>query len=306
MNQGLPADDLGTADLMSQEQTIAVLGAGGTMGLPMARNLARAGFSVRAWNRSRDKAESLTGDGAELFDSPADAVRGAGVILTILSDAEVVLDAIAAVGDAPAQGTVWLQMSTIGEAGTERCVEVARDRGLSLIDAPVLGTKQPAAERKLVILASGPDELRKHVEPIFDALGQRTMWVGPAGVGTRLKLATNSWILAVVEGAAETLALADGLGLDPHLVLDAVAGGPLDLPYLQTKGKAMIERDFEPSFRLSLAAKDAGLVEEAARRRELDLPLVRTIRERLEQGTGAHGDEDMSATYLTSVGARAG
>jgi 3-hydroxyisobutyrate dehydrogenase len=290
----------------SQDQTIAVLGAGGTMGLPMAGNLARAGFAVRAWNRSRDKAEPLTGDGAEVFDSPAEAVRGAGVILTILADAEAVLEAIAAVEDAPADGTVWLQMSTIGEAGTERCAAVARDRGLSLIDAPVLGTKQPAAERKLVILASGPDEFRERLEPIFDALGQRTMWVGPAGAGTRLKLATNSWILAVVEGAAETLALAEGLDLDPQLVLDALAGGPLDLPYLQMKGKAMIERDFEPSFRLSLAAKDAGLVEDAARRRELDLPLVRTIRERLEQGTDAHGDEDMSATYLTSTPAGTG
>jgi 3-hydroxyisobutyrate dehydrogenase len=290
----------------SQDQTIAVLGAGGTMGLPMAGNLARAGFAVRAWNRSRDKAEPLTGDGAEVFDSPAEAVRGAGVILTILADAEAVLEAIAAVEDAPADGTVWLQMSTIGEAGTERCAAVARDRGLSLIDAPVLGTKQPAAERKLVILASGPDGFRERLEPIFDALGQRTMWVGPAGAGTRLKLATNSWILAVVEGAAETLALAEGLDLDPQLVLDALAGGPLDLPYLQMKGKAMIERDFEPSFRLSLAAKDAGLVEDAARRRELDLPLVRTIRERLEQGTDAHGDEDMSATYLTSAPAGTG
>jgi 3-hydroxyisobutyrate dehydrogenase len=290
----------------SQDQTIAVLGAGGTMGLPMAGNLARAGFAVRAWNRSRDKAEPLTGDGAEVFDSPAEAVRGAGVILTILADAEAVLEAIAAVEDAPADGTVWLQMSTIGEAGTERCAAVARDRGLSLIDAPVLGTKQPAAERKLVILASGPDGFRERLEPIFDALGQRTMWVGPAGAGTRLKLATNSWILAVVEGAAETLALAEGLDLDPQLVLDALAGGPLDLPYLQMKGKAMIERDFEPSFRLSLAAKDAGLVEDAARRRELDLPLVRTIRERLEQGTDAHGDEDMSATYLTSTPAGTG
>jgi 3-hydroxyisobutyrate dehydrogenase len=127
------------------------------------------------------------------------------------------------------------------------------------------------------------------------------MWVGEAGAGTRLKVAINNWILAVVEGAAETLALAEGLDLDPRLVLEALAGGPLDLPYLQMKGKAIIERDFEPSFRLALAAKDASLIEESAERHGLDLPLSRTIRARLAEGAKEHPDEDMSATYLTSA-----
>jgi 3-hydroxyisobutyrate dehydrogenase len=139
------------------------------------------------------------------------------------------------------------------------------------------------------------------VQPLFDLIGQRTMWVGDIGAGTRLKLATNSWVLTVVEGAAETLALAEGLGLDPQLVLEAVGGGPLDLPYLQMKGKAMIERSFEPSFRLTLAAKDAALVTAAAERNNLDLPLLRVISERLEEGKEEHGEKDMSATYLTSA-----
>jgi 3-hydroxyisobutyrate dehydrogenase len=287
---------------MAENETIAFLGAGGTMGFPMARNLARAGFIVRAWNRSRDKAEPLADDGAFLADSPAEAVHGASVIVTILADGDAVLGSIgAALSTGALEGTVWLQMSTIGEAATERCMEVARDRRLDFIDVPVLGTKRPAEEGKLVIIASGPTELRERVAPIFDVVGERTMWVGDAGAGTRLKLATNSWILAVVEGAAETLALAEGLGLDPQLVLEAVRGGSLDLPYLQMKGKAIIERDFEPSFKLALAAKDAALVEDSARRHGLDLPLVRTIRERMEQGAGEHADEDMSATYLLSA-----
>jgi 3-hydroxyisobutyrate dehydrogenase len=127
------------------------------------------------------------------------------------------------------------------------------------------------------------------------------MWLGEAGAGTRLKLAVNAWIVTVVEGVAETLALAEGLGLDPSLVLDAVSGGPLDLPYLQMKGQAMIERNFEPSFRLALAAKDAALVEDAATRHDLDLPLVATIRRRMETGAREHGDEDMSATFLSAT-----
>ena len=139
------------------------------------------------------------------------------------------------------------------------------------------------------------------VEPVFEAVGKKVMWVGEAGAGTRLKLVTNSWILAVVEGVAETIALAEGLDVDPKQFLETLSGGPLDLPYLQMKGKAIIEREFEPSFRLALAAKDAGLVEEAAERHGLDLPLVRTIRERMERGIPEHGDEDMSATYWTSA-----
>lgn len=284
------------------DEKIAVLGAGGTMGFAMARNLAAAGFEVRAWNRSREKAEPLAQDGAEIADSPARAAGGAGVILTMLADADAVrAGAQDAFAGEIGPDALWLQMSTIGEQGTEDCVKLARERGVTFIDAPVLGTKEPAEQGKLVIMASGPAEVRERLQPIFDAIGERSMWVGEAGAGTKLKLATNAWIVTVVEGSAETLAFAEGLGLDPELVLDAVKGGPLDLPYLQMKGKAMIEREFDPSFKLALAAKDASLVQEAAARHELDLPLLATIRERLEQGVPDHGDEDLSATYLTSV-----
>jgi 3-hydroxyisobutyrate dehydrogenase len=285
---------------MSKE-TIAVLGAGGTMGLAMGRNLARGGFEVRAWNRSPDKAESLTEDGAQVLGSPAEAAAGANVILTMLPDADAVIDCMAGAAAGTDPGAIWLQMSTIGEDGTDRCMELAREHRLEFVDAPVSGTKQPAEQGKLVILASGPDRLRDRLAPIFDVVGQKSIWVGSAGSGTRLKLATNTWLLAVVQGAAETLALAEGMGLDPQLVLDAVAGGPLDLPYLQIKGRAMIQRKFDPSFRLALAAKDAGLVEAAAQRHDVDLPLVATIRRRFDEAVPEHGDEDLSATFLMSA-----
>jgi 3-hydroxyisobutyrate dehydrogenase len=116
-----------------------------------------------------------------------------------------------------------------------------------------------------------------------------------------MKMVANSWVLTVVEGAAETFALAEGLGLDPNLLLDAIEGGTLDLPYLRMKGKAIMERNFEPSFRLTLAAKDARLIEESAERHGLDVPLFSTIRRRLAEGAKEHGDEDFSATYLTSA-----
>jgi 3-hydroxyisobutyrate dehydrogenase len=285
-------------------QPVAVLGAGGTMGLPMARNLARAGFEVRAWNRSAEKARPLAAEGVTIAGSPAEAADGAGTLLTMLADAGAVLAATD--GDqgalsAPAAPCIWAQMSTIGEEGTNICAAIARRRGIAFVDAPVLGTRVPADEGKLVVLASGPAELREPLQPLFDAVGRRTVWAGEAGAGTRLKLVTNCWVLMVVEGGAEAIALAEGLGLAPSLLFDALAGGSLDLPYLRIKGKRMTERNFEPLFRLSLAAKDACLVRDAAARHGLDLPVVTAVQQRLAQGAREHGEKDFSATYLTST-----
>lgn len=280
---------------------IAVLGAGGIMGRPMARNLARAGLEVRAWNRTREKAEPLVEEGAAIAGTPAEAAAGAGMVITILSDADAVVAAAEeALGAAPAD-TIWLQMSTIGIEGAERCATLAEEAGVVFVDAPVLGTKAPAEQGGLIVLASGPEDARDRVEPVFEAVGKRTMWVGEAGSGSRLKIVVNAWLLTAVEGVAETVALAEGLDLDPELFLEAIAGSPVDLPYAQTKGKAMIERSFEPSFKLRLAAKDAALLEEAARRHDLDLPLIATVRRRLEEGAESYGEEDMAATYRTSA-----
>jgi 3-hydroxyisobutyrate dehydrogenase len=151
------------------------------------------------------------------------------------------------------------------------------------------------------VLASGPDDVRDEVSPVFDAVGQRTIWVGEAGRASRLKLAVNVWIVALVEGAAETLALAEGMGVDPKLVLEAVEGGPLDLPYLQMKAGMMLEQNFDPSFRLALAAKDARLAAKAAGDADLDLPLVETIADRLTATSEEHGDKDLAATFLASA-----
>jgi 3-hydroxyisobutyrate dehydrogenase len=286
---------------MTDQIQVAVLGAGSTMGLPMARNIARSGMKVRGWNRTIEKASSLEDDGVQVCDTPRDAAAGANVILTMLADGDAVIDAVEHAVDEASDDVLWLQMSTIGEAATDRCAEVAQTHSLTLIDAPVLGTKQPAEEGKLVVLASGPADARDRVQPIFDAVGQKTIWVGEAGAGTRLKMVANSWVLTVTEGTAETIALAEGLGLDPQLFLDAVQGGALDLPYLRMKGQAIIGRDFEASFRLRLAAKDARLIEESAQRHDIDVPLFSTIRRRLAEGAKDHGDKDFCATYLTSA-----
>jgi 3-hydroxyisobutyrate dehydrogenase len=278
--------------------TIAALGTG-VMGAPMARNLARAGHEVSAWNRSPDKAAALRDDGVDVRDDPAEAAAGADVVLTMLADADAVLDVARRAN--LAEGQIWWQASTIGIDGTEECAALAEETGAVLVDAPVLGTRLPAEEGKLVVLASGPDSALDSLAPLFEAVGQRAMRLGPAGTATRLKLAVNLWVLAVTQGTAETIAFAQSLGIKPEWVLEAVEGGGLDLPYFRMKSKLMLDEDFPASFALALAAKDARLVAEAAGRHGADLPVAAAIAERFTQATEAgHGDEDMAATYRLS------
>jgi 3-hydroxyisobutyrate dehydrogenase len=278
--------------------SIAVLGTG-AMGAPMARNLARAGHEVRVWNRSASKAALLRDDGVAVHDDAAGAAAGADVVMTMLADADAVLGVAGQAG--LADGQVWWQASTIGIEGHDHCVALAREAGAALVDAPVLGTRQPAEEGKLVILASGPIAALETCAPLFDAVGARTMTLGEAGAGTRLKLAVNAWVLAVTQGTAETVALAEALGIDRSWVFDAVAGGALDLPYFRMKGKMMLEDEFPASFALALAAKDARLVTEAAARHGADVPLARAVAARMaEAAESGLGDEDLAATYRLS------
>ena len=215
---------------MADKQTVAVLGAGSTMGFAMARNIARGGHDVRAWNRSRDKAEPLTEDGAQVFDTPGEAARGANVILTMLADADAVIASMdgddGALTAPHADEAIWLQMSTIGEEATDWCAGLAGRYGAGFVDAPVLGTREPAEKGELVVLASGPEEARPRVQPVFDAIGLRTIHVGQAGAGTRLKLVANSWVLAVVQTGAETVALAEGPRRRSGAVLPGHRGWP--------------------------------------------------------------------------------
>jgi 3-hydroxyisobutyrate dehydrogenase len=197
-------------------------------------------------------------------------------------------------------------MSTIGIEGMERCAALAQQNELVLVDAPVLGTRQPAEKGELVVLAGGPAEALETCRPLFEVVGSRTLELGEVGAGTRLKLVVNHWLLAVVQGLAETIALAEAIDVDPRQFLDTIKGGGLDLPYAQMKGRAMIEGDFAPSFALSLARKDARLVLEAAERHDHPAQLARTIAalmdRAIEQG---HGDEDLAAAYFGSTSAPA-
>lgn len=264
------------------------------MGAPMARNLAAAGHDVTAWNRSAEKAEGI--EGVTAAGSVAEAVRGAEAVITMLADADAV-DAVVREALPALDGALVVQTSTIGPEATARLAEQVP----GLVDAPVLGTKAPAEEGKLIVLASGPEDARERVDPLFDAIGAKTLWLGEAGAGSRLKLVINTWLLALTEGLAEAIALAEALDVDPRTFLDAIDGGPMGAPYANLKGKLMMEREYPPSFPLELALKDARLALAAADQQGLRLGALAAIAEQMERAVEAgHGKDDMAATIQAS------
>lgn len=270
--------------------TVALLGTG-IMGAGMGRSLARAGLDVTVWNRSADKARAL---GLPVADDVADAVRDKDVVVTMLFDAESVAAVMADALPAMTRSAVWVQTSTVGLEGTAELAELAAGHGIAYVDAPVLGTRQPAENGQLTVLAAGPESVRETIAPVLDAISAKVVWTGEEpGGGHRLKLVANAWVLSITAATAQSVALAEGLGLDPKQFLTLIEGGPLDAGYAQLKGKAMLSGDFTPAFALSGATKDAGLIRAAAADAGVSTELV-TALEKLFAAAGDQ-DDDMAA-----------
>lgn len=283
-------------------QVVAFLGTG-RMGAPMAANLAQAGFAVRAWDRTASQAAALTERGATVAATPAEAVRGAGILITMLADGPATDQALRGPDgrlDIP-PGLIWIQMATVGMEWTQRFVNTATRYQISFFDAPVSGSQGPAQAGQLTILASGPEWLRDAVDPVFAALGRATAWLGPAGHGTRAKLVLNNWLADLTEMTAETLAFARQLGLDPAAIVDLLDATPLGSPYAVQKARAMLAGDFTPAFALKHALKDAGLAAQAAQENGAELTLTGALLPRWrDAAAGGHADDDVSAVYLAT------
>jgi 3-hydroxyisobutyrate dehydrogenase len=274
--------------------TLAVLGTG-IMGAAIARNWLKAGQEVRVWNRTRANAEPLAADGALVADSPADAVAGADPVVTMLFDAVSVAEVMRAAAPGLTPGTLWLQLSTVGADGADELAGLAAELGLVYVDAPVLGTRGPAEQGKLNVLASGPAEVRDRVEELAAPIAAKVTWLGDAGQGSRAKLVVNSWVVTTTVALAQSAALADALGVD---FLALVAGGPLDLPYAQVKYPLMRQRGYPVAFPADGAAKDARLVGELAAALGVDSSVVDAARALLEETVARGlGAEDMAAVY---------
>ncbi len=279
---------------------VAVLGTG-IMGSAMARNLAAAGLRTTVWDISPEATAPLAAAGALVATSAADAVRDAHVVITMLPTAEVVNSVIftASVTRAFAPDAVWAQMGTIGVAATSAISEtLGRIRpDMMFVDAPVSGTKGPAEAGQLLILASGPAAAEPVVRPAFAAVGRKTVWLGEAGQGTRLKMVVNAYLATLIEGVAEALELAEHLGIDAAALDDAIEGGPLDAPLADAKLHKMTRGDYAPEFPLEWALKDVDLAVAAAGSDRL--PVLEAVSRQWHAAVGAgHGRDDISAARL--------
>lgn len=298
---------------------VAVLGTG-IMGGAMARRAAAAGIDVTAWSEPLEDARKLESEGVLVAEKAREAVTDAHIVVTMAPDAEAIAgfagggdgfladgpDGGGATGGGHARaggaGFVWVQSATVGLDGCKRLASLARDAGVTYVDAPVLGTKEPAERGELVVLASGPDDALDRCSPFFDAIGTRTLRLGPAGAGTRLKLVVNNWIVGTTPVLAEAMALADALGMDGELFLNAIAGSAVDMGYAQVKGRMMLEGRYPASMPLAHAAKDARLAAEAADGHGLEQAVTRAAATLLERAA-AKGDprEDMAAAFRAAA-----
>ncbi len=265
----------------------------------MAISALRAGIPTIVWNREPEATRDLAELGAEVAESAADGARRAPIVVTMVTDADAV---VSIAGDqgmlaALAPGAIWVQMSTIGVTGIERVAAMVDDQrpDVTLVDAPVSGSKEPAEKGQLTIFASGPDEVRSRLAPLFDALGQRTIWVGAVGAGSRVKIVNNTWLAFAAEGVSASVALARRLGLETETLVDVLGGGPLMSPWQAAKLQRIAKDDFSAQFALSLALKDVHLALQAADNR---LAVLACLADEWQEVVD-HGLGDQDLTVVT-------
>ena len=275
---------------------VGLLGVG-LMGSAMAHRLLERGIAVTAWDRNPEALRELEARGGEPAQQPGEVVSAAGVVITMLPTADVILEVVEPLLDEWPENTIWLQMSSVGAAEADELARVAGAHGVRIVDAPVSGSTQPAEQGQLTVLASGPDSVRTAVEPIFDALASRVLWVGDAGMGSRLKLAANHWMITMVAALAESMRLCEAMGLDQRHFVALLDGGPLGSPYAMQKLGEMQRHDYPAGFPVRLALKDLELVREVEHSAQAKMPMLDVVRERVTAANREHADEDVAAIY---------
>ena len=275
---------------------VALLGTG-TMGTGLARSMSRADLDVTVWNRTRERAEPLREHGVTVSDTVKDAVSGAHAVVTMVSDENAIHDISGDLLDALSDDAVWIQSSTVGPDGVGR-IEVRAGKA-NMLDAPVLGTKQPAEEGKLAVLVSGDPAHIERMQPVFDAIGSKTVVVSDRiGDASALKLACNAWVLTMTAATAQSLAITHALGVAPKLFLEAIADGAADSPYAQLKGDMMLRGEFPAAFAIDGGRKDLGLIVEAARKAGVDPSVLEAVEALYGRAAeDGYGDDDLAAVY---------
>jgi 3-hydroxyisobutyrate dehydrogenase len=284
------------AETNQEKVRVGLLGVG-LMGSAMAHRLLDRGIAVIAWDRDSEHLRALEGRGGDPAGAPSEVVSGATVVITMLPTAAVVLDVVAPLLRDWPEGTIWLQMSSVGAAEADELVRVAEAHGVRLVDAPVSGSTHPAEEGELTILASGPDSARRAVEPVFDTLASRVLWVGEAGMGSRLKLAANHWMIVMVSALAESMNLCRDMGLDQQQFVALLQDGPLGSVYALQKLDEMRRHEYPAGFPVRLALKDLELVREVEQSSRAAMPLLDAVLERFLSAGEDLADQDLAAIY---------
>ena len=277
--------------------TVAVLGLG-AMGHAFASNLLKRGFTVHGWNRSPERGHDLLADGLIQYETPQQAVKSAEVILSVLTDGEATLNLIRQIAPACREGAIFCQMGTIGVDETREAVCLLESfcPSLTYLDAPVSGTKKPAENAQILVLASGSREHAAAAEHVFAAIARRTQWFGEAGSSQKMKLVLNAWLITMMEGIAESALLAAKLGFTPEDVWQALDGGPLAAPYVKGKLEMIAANDFTPQMQLSHALKDAKLALDAAE--ATSLPILSKIADCWDDAAEeGYAGQDLAAVY---------
>jgi 2-hydroxy-3-oxopropionate reductase len=290
---------------MSAQPAVGFIGLG-IMGLPMARNLLRAGYPVCALNRSPGRVATLVAEGATTAASPAALAAISDVVLTMLPDTpdvETVVLGVDGVAAGIRPGAVFIDMSTIDPALSRRLADQLRAAGIPALDAPVSGGEKGAIEATLSIMVGGDEAAFERILPILQALGKNITRVGEAGAGQIAK-ACNQLIVAVtIEAVAEALALASASGVDPAKVRAALLGGFAQSRILEVHGERMLNASYAPGFKAKLHKKDLDIVIAAEHDAHLRLPAAELLRERMTELAERSPDTDHSAlrTLLAPV-----
>ena len=280
----------------------------GTMGTPMATNLAKAGFPLTVWNRTAAKVEPLLRVGAKAGKSPAHVAAASDVVVTMVaqpSDVEAIVLGPDGVLEGIKPGAVLVDMSTVSPATSRTLAGAATAKRVEFLDAPVVGSKGPATDGALVILVGGLPMTLERCRPVFAAMGKTIIYAGGVGMGSALKLATNLMLAHLVAGFAEGLLLVQRSGLDPKRYLEVLEASTFRSPWYQTKGLGMIRREFAAHFALKHMHKDVRLMGELANDIGLALPITEAV-QRLFAQSDADGNGELDYSAILASLERAG
>jgi 2-hydroxy-3-oxopropionate reductase len=273
----------------------------GIMGKPMARNLLSAGFDVTVHSRSAGPVDELVGSGAIRGDGAAAVAAASDVTITMLpdtADVERVLTGADGVIEGARAGSLVIDMSSIDPEPTRAMAAAFAAREVAMLDAPVSGGEKGAIDGALSIMVGGDEDSFTRATPIFEVLGHSIVHVGPSGAGQVCKACNQLVVAATIEAVAEALLLAERSGVDAAKVRDALLGGFAGSKILEVHGRRMLDRSFDPGFRIRLHRKDARIVEDAAAATATPIPSFAAVTRQLQHAVEAgDGDRDHSALY---------